>query len=242
MSGGSRCCFGVMALLVQILLHGELALTLYWIVQYRWNAQGFPFAFRGSEEGDLDKQWNLHPVLMITGFIYCMGQGRKKIWLNIMNHQSLKVWRNNVTIKECWCIARVDVVGEYGARCSTPCFTCWPSPASWWASSLPGTIMNCSLRLPSLTSTASTAGWVIILFLVTYQYFLSLGLATMAMFLLQFVSGVFSFLLLMCCSSSTASFRSSMVPIHSSLGTTTFLMAIATCIAGITETALFKLR
>lgn len=68
-----------------------------------------------------------------------------------------------------------------------------------------------------------------------------MGLATMAMFLLQFVSGVFSFLLLMCCSSSTASFRSSMVPIHSSLGTTTFLMAIATCIAGITETALFKL-
>ena len=35
MSSGSRCCFGVIALLVQILLHGELALTLYWIVQYR---------------------------------------------------------------------------------------------------------------------------------------------------------------------------------------------------------------
>ena len=69
-----------------------------------------------------------------------------------------------------------------------------------------------------------------------------LGLATMAMFLLQFVSGIFSFLLLMCCSSSTASFRSSMVPVHSTLGTTTFLMAVATCIAGITETALFKLR
>ena len=69
-----------------------------------------------------------------------------------------------------------------------------------------------------------------------------LGLATMAMFLLQFVSGLFSFLLLMCCSSATASCRASMVPIHSTLGTTTFLMAVATCIAGITETALFKLR
>lgn len=33
-----------------------------------------------------------------------------------------------------------------------------------------------------------------------------------------------------------------MVPIHSSLGTTTFLLAVATCIAGITETALEKLR
>ena len=75
MSGGSRCCFGVLALLVQILLHGELALTLYWIIQYRWNAQGLPFAFRGVLEEDLEKEWNLHPVLMITGFIYCMGQG-----------------------------------------------------------------------------------------------------------------------------------------------------------------------
>ena len=79
MSGGSRCCFGVLALLVQILLHGELALTLYWIIQYRWDpAQGLPFAFRGSQEGDLEKEWNLHPVLMITGFIYCMGQGKTR--------------------------------------------------------------------------------------------------------------------------------------------------------------------
>ena len=78
MSGGSRCCFGLMALLVQILLHGELALTLYWIVQYRWDAVGLPFAFRGKEVGDLDKEWNLHPVLMITGFIYCMGQGKTR--------------------------------------------------------------------------------------------------------------------------------------------------------------------
>ena len=80
MSGGSRCCFGLMALLVQILLHGELALTLYWIVQYRWDAVGLPFAFRGKEVGDLDKEWNLHPVLMVTGFIYCMGQGNIKLF------------------------------------------------------------------------------------------------------------------------------------------------------------------
>ena len=29
--------------------------------------QGFPFAWRGLEPGDREKQWNLHPVLMITG-------------------------------------------------------------------------------------------------------------------------------------------------------------------------------
>ena len=49
----------------------------YCVLQYRWpGASGLPFAFRGSGAGDLDKEWNLHPVLMIAGFIYCMGQGK----------------------------------------------------------------------------------------------------------------------------------------------------------------------
>ena len=82
----------------QVLLHGVVALTLYWVIQYRWQVttlrlksalflqhlsliyfwafiwpcltqdkKGFPFAWRGSEPGDREKQWNLHPVLMITG-------------------------------------------------------------------------------------------------------------------------------------------------------------------------------
>ena len=33
-----------------------------------------------------------------------------------------------------------------------------------------------------------------------------------------------------------------MVPIHSTVGTTTFILAITTAIAGITETAFYKLR
>ena len=41
-----------------------------------------------------------------------------------------------------------------------------------------------------------------------------MGLATMAMFLLQFVSGLFSFLLLMCCSSATASCRYTYLRLH----------------------------
>ena len=43
-----------------------------------------------------------------------------------------------------------------------------------------------------------------------------MGLATMAMFLLQFVSGLFSFLLLMCCSSATASCRYTYLHLHCS--------------------------
>ena len=52
-----------------------LALTLYWIIQYRskkdseGNIQ--PFAWRE----DPQLEWNMHPVLMIAGFIYFMGEG-----------------------------------------------------------------------------------------------------------------------------------------------------------------------
>eukprot|EP00092_Neocalanus_flemingeri_P062063 GFUD01074808.1.p1 GENE.GFUD01074808.1~~GFUD01074808.1.p1 ORF type:complete len:188 (+),score=54.67 GFUD01074808.1:25-564(+) len=68
-----------------------------------------------------------------------------------------------------------------------------------------------------------------------------LGLATMGLFLLQFLVGVFSFLLLLCCESATASFRAALVPIHSTFGTTTFMLAIATAVAGLTERAFFDL-
>ena len=98
-----RCCHDVLKMTLkrdtwQVLLHGVVALTLYWVIQYRWQVttlrlksalflqhlfminfwaflwpcltqdkKGFPFAWRGSEPGDREKQWNLHPVLMITG-------------------------------------------------------------------------------------------------------------------------------------------------------------------------------
>ena len=76
MSGGTRCCFGLLFLTTQVLLHGVISLILYWVIQFRWkDGQGTPFAWRGTGRVDLEKQWNLHPVLMVTGFIYCMGQG-----------------------------------------------------------------------------------------------------------------------------------------------------------------------
>jgi len=68
-----------------------------------------------------------------------------------------------------------------------------------------------------------------------------LGLATIGLYVLQFLVGFFSFLLLLCCESSTARFRASLVPLHSTVGTVTFLLAIATCVAGLTEKAFFSL-
>ncbi|KAK9501738.1 hypothetical protein O3M35_012411 [Rhynocoris fuscipes] len=66
-----------------------------------------------------------------------------------------------------------------------------------------------------------------------------MGFVTMGLFALQFVVGFFSFLLLLCCESSTAGFRASLVPIHATFGLTTFMMAIATCLTGLTQKAFF---
>merc|ERR1719195_2257969 len=68
-----------------------------------------------------------------------------------------------------------------------------------------------------------------------------MGLTTMGLFALQFIVGFFSFLLLLCCESATASFRAALVPIHSTFGITTFVMAVATACSGLTEKAFFTL-
>ena len=75
MTAGARCCFGLLILVAQILLNGVMALCLYWVIQYRSNAEGKTFAWKD----DPDLEFNLHPVLMIAGFIYFMGQGEESI-------------------------------------------------------------------------------------------------------------------------------------------------------------------
>ena len=59
---------------------------------------------------------------------------------------------------------------------------------------------------------------------------------------MQYIAGFFSFLLLLCCESATASFRASLVPVHSAFGLTTFVLAVATACTGLTEKAFFTLR
>ena len=72
MSGGARCCFGFLTFLAQILLHGVVGLVLFWVTAYH-SKDKVPFSWRTDPE----LEWNLHPVLMILGFIYFMGQGSK---------------------------------------------------------------------------------------------------------------------------------------------------------------------
>lgn len=213
MSGGGRCCFGLLTLVAQVLLHGVLALTLYWVIQYRWpkdesgQQTGLPFAWRHKDSlpEDRDKQWNLHPVLMVAGLIYCSGQ-------------AMLVYRS------CRCCRRI-----------------WNK------------LLHTMFHLLAIPCT-------VLGFLAAFDYhqqrekdgqpdpiphFYSihswLGLATMATYAIQFVVGSFSFLILLCCESATAGCRAALVPLHSTMGTSTFLLAIATCVAGLTEKAFFEL-
>jgi len=69
-----------------------------------------------------------------------------------------------------------------------------------------------------------------------------LGLTTMGLFAIQFVVGFFSFLILLCCEGGTAACRASLVPTHSTFGIITFVMACATAVVGLTETAFFSMN
>jgi len=190
----------------QVLLHGLVTLVLYWVVQFRWDGQGLPFSWQGPGRGDLEKQWNLHPVLMLTGFIYCMGQ-------------AMLVYRS------CHCCRRIytKLLHSFFHILAMPCVALG-FLAVWDYITLR---KDKEGNPDPITHFYSIHSW--------------LGVLTMGLFSIQFLVGIFSFLLLLCCESSTARYRAALVPIHSTVGTTTFLLAVATAVAGLTEKAFFEL-
>jgi len=201
MTAGARCCFGLLILIAQILLNGVMALCLYWVIQYRSNAEGKTFAWKD----DPDLEFNLHPVLMIAGFIYFMGQAMlmyrtcrccRRIW-NKLLHTVF-----HILSIPCIAIAFIAVLDSHNLR----------------------TVNGEPAPIPNFYSLHS---WI--------------GLAAMGLFALQFMVGFFSFLLLLCCESATASFRASLVPIHSTFGISTFVLAVAAACSGLTEKAFFSL-
>jgi len=201
MSGGAKCCFGFLVFIAQFLLHGVLGLTFFWIVQYHSKPEA-PWPFSWKRDPDLE--WNLHPVLMVTGFIYFMGQAMlmyrtcrccRRIWSKLLHTMF------HLLAAPCIAIGFVAVWDYHNDRRDSQ-----GNPAP----------------VPHFYSLHS---WM--------------GLTTMGLFALQFVVGFFSFLLLLCCESATASFRAALVPIHSTFGITTFVMAVATACSGLTEKAFF---
>ena len=69
MSGGSRCCFSLLTLLAEVLLFGSVALVVAWCLKYRGG-------FAWTEDPNL--QFNLHPVLMVAGFVFFAGHGESR--------------------------------------------------------------------------------------------------------------------------------------------------------------------
>merc|ERR1712156_699206 len=203
MSGGARCCFGFMVFIAQILLHGVVGLVLFWVIQYHSKAdKPWPFSWKVDPE----LEFNLHPFLMIMGFIYFMGQAMlmyrtcrccRRIWSKLL-HTTF-----HLLAAPCIAIGFVAVYDYHNDRRDK-----FGNPDP----------------IPHFYSIHS---WM--------------GLTTMGLFALQFLVGFFSFLLLLCCESATASFRAALVPIHSTFGITTFVMAVATACAGLTEKAFFSL-
>lgn len=189
---GAKCGFGFLMFLTQVLLFGSLGLVLYWVFQYRGGI---------GWQDEIDKEFNLHPVLMIGGFVFLLGEAIlvyrlcrccRKIY-NKLFHTIL-----HLLVMPAAAIAVVAVFDYHG------------------------------LSKPAIPDLYSLHSWM--------------GLGTLGLFSLQFVFGFFSYLVLLCCEKSTASFRAALLPIHTHFGLVTFLLGVATCVTGLTEKAIFTLR
>lgn len=190
-SSGTQCGFGFLFFLSQVFLFGSLGLVLFWVFRYRGGI--------GWQE-DVDREFNLHPLLMVGGFVFLLGEAilvyrgcrccRKiynKLWHTILH----------LLVMPAAAIAVVAVFDSHG------------------------------LKSPAIPDLYSLHSWM--------------GLATLGLFGLQFVIGFFSFLVLLCCEKSTAGFRAALLPLHVHFGLVTFLLAVATCVTGLTEKAIFQL-
>lgn len=185
---GTRCGFGFLMLFAQILLFGSLGLVLFWVFHYRDGV---------SWQKDAVKEFNLHPILMIGGFNFLLGE-------------AILVYRG------CRCCRKI-----YNKLWHTILhLLVMPAVAIGTVAAFDYHNLNPNGTIPNLYSLHS---W--------------LGLATLGLFGLQFIIGFISFLVLLCCDQSTYRFRSAMVPVHVHFGLATFLLAIATCVTGLTQRA-----
>ncbi|XP_037922645.1 probable ascorbate-specific transmembrane electron transporter 2 isoform X3 [Hermetia illucens] len=182
---GSWFEYLLIVILSTILLIGVLVLTLFWVIYYRGG-------FAWTENPTL--QFNLHPVLMIAGFITFSGF-------------SILLYRLCRCLKHIY----VKLAHMFFHACAIPCIVV----------GFLAVFDSHNLQEPPLPNFYSLHSW--------------LGFVTMGLFALQFIVGFFSFLVLLCCENATYGCRAAMVPIHASFGLVNFMLAIATCVTGLTE-------
>ncbi|CAL1266631.1 unnamed protein product [Larinioides sclopetarius] len=68
-----------------------------------------------------------------------------------------------------------------------------------------------------------------------------IGLVACGLFVLQFLFGFFSFLVLLCCENGTAKFRQAMIPTHVTFGLVIFAIAAVATLTGLTQSARYRL-
>ncbi|KRJ99408.1 plasma membrane ascorbate-dependent reductase CYBRD1 isoform X2 [Drosophila yakuba] len=179
----SWCEYLLIVILSTILLVGVLVLTLFWVMFYR---DGFAWSESPKQ------QFNLHPILMIAGFITLSGF-------------SILIYRLCRCVKHIY----VKLIHMFFHAVAIPC-----------------------IALGFISVFASHDALQKVNFYSLHSW---LGFVTMGMFVLQFVIGFFSFLVMLCCENKTYSCRSAMVPIHASLGLANFWLAIASSVTGLIE-------
>ncbi|KAK7865795.1 hypothetical protein R5R35_001261 [Gryllus longicercus] len=179
--------YALVVALAALLLLAALVLALFWALYYR---QGFAWSDAPQ------RQFNLHPVLMVAGFVTFSGFSA-------------------LLFRVCRCCRRLHVKLFHMVlhALAIPCVV-----VGFWAA-----LDWHELQQPPLPHFHSLHSW--------------LGLVTMGLFALQFVVGFFSFLVLLCCEGATAAFRAALVPVHAAFGITTFMLAIATCLTGLSHKA-----
>ncbi|KMY93302.1 transmembrane ascorbate ferrireductase 1 isoform X5 [Drosophila sechellia] len=179
----SWCEYLLIVILSTILLVGVLVLTLFWVMFYR---DGFAWSESPKQ------QFNLHPILMIAGFVTLSGF-------------SILIYRLCRCVKQIY----VKLIHMFFHAVAIPC-----------------------IALGFISVFASHDALHKVNFYSLHSW---LGFVTMGMFVLQFVIGFFSFLVMLCCENKTYSCRSAMVPIHASLGLANFWLAIASSVTGLIE-------
>ncbi|KAF6209434.1 hypothetical protein GE061_015181 [Apolygus lucorum] len=185
MSCGHWCEYVIVVVLSSILLVASVVLVLFWCLYYK---KGYAW----NDNPNL--QFNLHPTLMITGFVFFSGF-------------SMLLYR----ISRCCRRIYVKLLHTLFHTLAIPCVVL----------GFMAVLDFHNLADPPIPNFLSIHSWM--------------GFVTMGLFALQFVVGFFSFLLLLCCDSATAGFRASLVPVHATFGLTTFMLAIATCLTGLTQ-------
>lgn len=185
LSGCNWMEYILVIVLSSLLLLAALVLVIFWSLHYRGG-------YAWTE--DPKKQFNLHPSLMILGFITLSGF-------------SMLLYRISRCCRHIW----VKLFHTILHALAVPCI----------ALAALTIYENKNVQTPPQPHFYSLHSWM--------------GFVTVGLFGLQFVVGFFSFLVLLCCEGATAACRAAMVPLHASFGLITFMMAIATCLTGITQ-------